>query len=114
MSKSPESKPAEQKQPDPELQKFKDELVKKEALIADYTDHLKRLQAEFENYCKRTEKERKQVAEFASERLIVKLLLVIDDFERALAQFKDILKEVADTQNDLRATLAEALAHNSK
>ncbi len=76
-----------------EHEQFKQELAKKEALIADYTDHLKRLQAEFENYCKRVEKERKDFAGVASEKLIVKLLLVIDDFERALATLKSVPEE---------------------
>ncbi len=80
----------EDKKEPSEIDKFKEELAKKEAQVADYTDHLKRLQAEFENYCKRVEKERKEVAGFASEKLIVKLLLVIDDFERALATLKDV------------------------
>jgi molecular chaperone GrpE len=71
------------------IPKIKQELAKKEEQVADYTDHLKRLQAEFENYCKRVEKERKEFAGYASEKLIVKLLLVIDDFERALAQLSD-------------------------
>lgn len=76
-----------------ELEQFKAELVKKEAQLQDYTDHLKRLQAEFENYCKRTEKERKDYMSYASEKLIVKLLLVIDDFERALSQMKNLPSE---------------------
>jgi len=76
-----------------EHEQFKQELAKKEALIADYTDHLKRLQAEFENYCKRVEKERKDFTGLASEKLIVKLLLVIDDFERALATLKSVPEE---------------------
>jgi len=69
---------------------IKQELTKKQAQLEDYTDHLKRLQAEFENYCKRVEKERKEFAGFASEKLIVKLLMVIDDFERALPQLKTV------------------------
>lgn len=76
-----------------ELEQFKAELAKKEAQLQDYTDHLKRLQAEFENYCKRTEKERKDYMSYASEKLIVKLLLVIDDFDRALAQMKNLPEE---------------------
>lgn len=78
------------KKADKEVEVYKRELAKKEAQIADYVDHLKRLQAEFENYCKRVEKERKDVASFASEKLVVKLLLVFDDFERALPQLKDV------------------------
>ena len=73
-----------------ETEQLKAELAKSQAIIADYTDHLKRLQAEFENYCKRVEKERKEFAGTASERLIVKLLLIIDDFERALGTLKDV------------------------
>ncbi len=78
------------KKADKEIEMYRRELAKKDAQLADYTDHLKRLQAEFENYCKRVDKERKDVASFASERLVVKLLLVIDDFERALVQLKDV------------------------
>jgi molecular chaperone GrpE len=77
----------------PELEQFKLELARKEEQIADYTDHLKRMQAEFENYCKRVEKERKEFAGAASERLIVKLLLIIDDFERAMATLKGVPEE---------------------
>ncbi len=76
-----------------ENEQFKQELAKKDAVIADYTDHLKRLQAEIENYCKRVEKQRTESAGMASEKLIVKLLLVVDDFERALAQLKDVPAE---------------------
>ena len=76
-----------------ELERFKKELADKETVINDYANHLKRLQAEFENYCKRIDKERKDVIEHASERIIVKLLLVIDDFERALTQLKDVPSE---------------------
>lgn len=79
--------------PQDELSRIREELAKKEASLADYTDHLKRLQAEFENYCKRTDKERTEFRQYASEKVIVKLLLIIDDFERALAQLKDVPAE---------------------
>ncbi len=76
-----------------ENEQFNQELAKKDAVIADYTDHLKRLQAEFENYCKRVEKQHTESAGMASEKLIVKLLLVVDDFERALVQLKNVPAE---------------------
>src|SRR5574342_262064 len=79
----------EKKEPS-EAEQLKAELAKSQAVIADYTDHLKRLQAEFENYCKRVEKERKEYAGMASEKLIAKLLLINDDFERALATLKGV------------------------
>src|SRR3989338_3680350 len=69
------------------------ELEKSKALVDDYTNHLKRLQAEFENYVKRVEKQNLEIHSRASERLIVKFLIVIDDFERALHQLKDVPPE---------------------
>ena len=56
--------------------------VKREA--AEYLDHLKRLQAEFDNYRKRVMKEQTRQVEVASEPLVRKLLEVLDDFDLAL------------------------------
>ena len=86
MTKQDKTEPSETEQ-------LKAELAKSQSIIADYTDHLKRLQAEFENYCKRVEKERKEFAGAASEKLVVKLLLIIDDFERALVTLKGVPEE---------------------
>ena len=76
----------QEKKQNTELDNLKEEIAKKEATINDYTNHLKRLQAEFENYIKRVEKERSDIISLSSERLVVKILLIIDDFERALKQ----------------------------
>ena len=47
-----------------------------------------RLFAEFENYKKRTSKERLDLFKTASQELVTALLPVLDDFERALAEIK--------------------------
>src|SRR5688572_11156648 len=47
-------------------------------------DRLLRMQAEFDNFRKRTERERMEYAEFAGEMTIRSLLPILDDFERAL------------------------------
>jgi len=47
-------------------------------------NQLKYLQADFENYRKNFEKERGKIIELANENLIKELLIIIDDFERAL------------------------------
>ena len=47
-----------------------------------------RLFAEFENYKKRTSKERLELFKTASQELVSALLPVLDDFERALAEIK--------------------------
>lgn len=51
---------------------------------AEIQDRLLRLQAEFDNFRKRTERERLEFSEYAGEQTIRVLLPVLDDFERAL------------------------------
>jgi molecular chaperone GrpE len=51
----------------------------------DLYDRLLRKSAEFENYKKRTERERREFVEWAAADLIGEILAVLDDFERALA-----------------------------
>ena len=51
----------------------------------DLRDRLLRVTADFDNYRKRTDRERREHAEYASSDLIRDLLPVIDDLERALA-----------------------------
>ena len=48
-------------------------------------DRLLRLAADFENYKKRTAREREEYVALANARLLVELLPVVDDLERALA-----------------------------
>lgn len=47
-----------------------------------------RLQADFENFRKRVVKEREEIFLFALEELMMQLITIIDDFERALDSFK--------------------------
>ena len=47
-------------------------------------DQLKLIQAEFENTLKRVEKEKENFIDYASQSLVMKLLPLLDDFERAL------------------------------
>jgi len=66
------------------LKNLEDALNVEQAKSKDYLDRLKYLQADFENYRKRAEKELKEITQRSSEKLIMSLLNVIDDFERAL------------------------------
>jgi molecular chaperone GrpE len=54
------------------------------AEAAQYLDHLRRLQAEFDNYRKRVLKEQTQAIERAAEPVVRRLLEVLDEFELAL------------------------------
>jgi len=61
-----------------------DDLEVARAEAAQYLDHLRRLQAEFDNYRKRVLKEQTRAVEMASEPLMRRLLEVLDEFELAL------------------------------
>jgi molecular chaperone GrpE len=52
--------------------------------VADLKDKLLRRAAEFENYKRRTENDQLNLLKYAAETFIIKLLPVIDDFERSL------------------------------
>ena len=56
-----------------------------EEKIADLEDRVKRQMAEFENFRKRTEKEKSMMFEMGAKSVIEKLLPVVDNFERGLA-----------------------------
>jgi len=60
-----------------------------EAEIAELKDKYLRLSAEFDNYRKRTLKERMELTKNAGEEMITSLLPVLDDFERALQSIKE-------------------------
>jgi molecular chaperone GrpE len=60
-----------------------------------YLEDLQRLQAEFENFQKRTQKEKEELTNYAKEDLILKLLEVTDNFERAIQAIKDHESEEA-------------------
>jgi molecular chaperone GrpE len=54
-------------------------------LAAEYLDALQRERANFINYRRRTEQERAELTQYATAKLLQKLLGVVDDFDRALA-----------------------------
>jgi molecular chaperone GrpE len=73
-----------------ELKNQVDEKIKSlENEVGEYKDRLLRKAAEFENYKRRVENDHVNLFKYAAESLIVKLLPVIDDFERSLVHIKD-------------------------
>jgi molecular chaperone GrpE len=55
-----------------------------EEKLAEMQDKYLRLSAEFDNYRKRTLREKMELSKFASEDMLLKLLPVMDDFDRAV------------------------------
>jgi len=66
-----------------ELEALQAELEQTQAQAADYLDGWQRARAEFANYKKRVEAEREELRRTSTEALLLKLLPVVDDFERA-------------------------------
>ena len=75
--------------------KKKEKKDKKDEQIEELTDKVKRQMAEFENFRKRTEKEKSQMYDMGVKSIIEKILPVIDNFERGLAAVPEEEKENA-------------------
>ena len=65
----------------------------KDAQIEELQDKLKRQMAEFDNFRKRTEKEKSSMYEIGARDIIEKILPVLDNFERGLAAVPEDVKE---------------------
>jgi len=67
-----------------EIERLKTELDEKTLLAEERLNRLKYLQSDFDNYRKWSEKEKGAIIVLANEKLIKDLLVILDDFERAL------------------------------
>ena len=96
-----------------EAGKLKEALEREKERADEYLNRLKYLQADFENYQKRVGREREELVKRASEELILKLLSVVDDLERAVeasrsSSDKEVLASgVEMVLKQFQATLAE-------
>ncbi len=59
------------------------------AEIQNLNDRYLRLNAEFQNYRKRVEKEKTDIFKYGNEKLIIEMLPIMDNFERALSSFEE-------------------------
>lgn len=99
--------------------KKKKEKDKYEQQIEELTDRLKRSMAEFDNFRKRTEKEKASMYIIGAREIVEKILPVVDNFERGLAQapegdafadgMKMIYKQLLTTLDDLGVKPIEAV-----
>lgn len=65
-----------------EIQKYKQE-------IEDYKNKFMRISADFQNYKKRVEKEKSEIYKFGSEKIIIDILPILDNLERAIQSAED-------------------------
>ena len=90
-AKEPQEEAESQKEPESKTKasffgKKKKDKDKFEQQIEDLTDRLKRSMAEFDNYRKRTEKEKSSMYIIGAKDIVEKMLPIVDNFERGLAQ----------------------------
>ena len=71
------------------------ELIAKDQKIGELTDRVMRTIAEFDNFRKRSEKEKSQMFDMGAKNVIEKLLPIIDNFERGLGAISEEEKESA-------------------
>ncbi|MCL6634964.1 MAG: nucleotide exchange factor GrpE, partial [Peptococcaceae bacterium] len=69
-------------------------LAEEKAKADDYYNRLARLQADFENFRRRTRQEKEEFTRYAAEQLVTALLPVLDNFERALAAGGDSVEDL--------------------
>jgi molecular chaperone GrpE len=84
----PSKKPPERENAETMLKKLGEELEEEKAKSADYLKRLQYLQADFENYRKRVEKEMSDNRQFGNQRLLAELIVVNDELELALREAK--------------------------
>ena len=78
-----------------------EQLEKTESELLDLKDRHIRLQSEFDNYRKRTLKERIELMKTANESLLISLLPVVDDFDRA-NQTLDLVEEESPVKEGVK------------
>ena len=88
-AKSPKHDARRDEKPDPRLAELESGLNAEKAKADDYLRRLQYLQADFENYRKRVEKEVGDSRRFGNERLLSELLVVNDELELALQRSKE-------------------------
>lgn len=68
-----------------DVSQFMAALDEKGRLLDEMTDRYKRLQADFDNFRRRTRQEKEELSIIVTERIICELLPIVDNFERATA-----------------------------
>jgi molecular chaperone GrpE len=71
------------------LSKMKNKLEETQGQLAEMQDRYLRLNAEFDNYRKRTLKEKMELVKTGGEQVILNLLPILDNLERAMSSIRD-------------------------
>jgi molecular chaperone GrpE len=74
----------------PKKDKNQEQIAELEQMLVEMADKHLRLQAEFDNFRKRTLKEKAELIKSGGETVLSNILPIIDDFERALVSMKEV------------------------
>ena len=88
IPREPEEEPTSEEEPE----SLEEALAEAKQKVEQYLANWQRTQADFVNYKRRSEQEREEIGKFANNQLILSLLPVLDDLERA---FESITPQVA-------------------
>lgn len=72
-----------------EVEQLREQLAQEQNRTGEYIQLAQRLQADFDNYRKRTLREQEEYKQFATSDLIRDMLSIVDDLDRALATVKE-------------------------
>ena len=86
----------------------KDPVAEANAKAEEYLDMARRIQADFDNFRKRSQKEKEDYKAFATADLMSDLLSIVDDFDRAL-EHADPESDIAIGVNGIRKNLMKVL-----
>lgn len=89
------------------ISESQDESIGPESELAGVQDKYLRLAAEFENFKKRTARERAKLINSANDELIMQLLDVVDNFERALGQTEQSVTQGKGDRQKLFQSLSD-------
>lgn len=101
MSKKKKQKKVEKEKQDEQLQQKEIKELTLEEKFAELNDRHLRLHAEFENFKRRTTKERIALYKTAGEDVLTTLLPILDDFERAIKAKTDAGEELKEEEGVL-------------
>ena len=89
MTEKSKQKKAEEEEPKAEEEPQVDPLAEAQAKADEYLDMARRVQADFDNYRRRSQKEKEEYKAFATADLMSDLLTIVDDLDRALEHNTD-------------------------
>lgn len=82
-----------------DMTQLKNALVEKNKLCEEYLDRMQRIQADFENYKRRSLIEREEIVKYANQELVRKLLETLDNFDSAVNDLEDKTHDLQQPEN---------------